>query len=65
MYNGLKRVSEGGLQRGSPRALKMAVGEDIVALKVRKQPLMSQCLFYGDSVKVRNAFNKYLTRLLC
>ena len=41
MYNGLKRVFEGGLQRGSPRALKLAVGEDTVALKIRKQRLMS------------------------
>ena len=40
MYDGLKRVSEGGLERGFPRALKMVVGEDIVALKVRKQRLM-------------------------
>ena len=43
----------------------MAVGEDIVALKVRKQRLMSQCLFYGDIDKVKNAFNKYLTLVLC
>ena len=43
IYNGLKRVSEGGLARGFARALKMAV-EDIVALKVRKQRLTSQCL---------------------
>ena len=65
MYNGLKRVSEVGLQLGSPRALKMAVNEDIVALKVSKQRLMSQCSFYGDIDKVRNAFNKYLTLVLC
>ena len=65
MYNGLKRVSEGGLERGFPCALKMAVGEDIVALKVRKQRLMSQCLFYGHIDKVKGAFAKYLTLVLC
>ena len=65
MYNGLKQVSEGGLERASPHALKMAVGEDIVALKLRKQHLMSQCLFYGDFDKLKNAFNKYLTLILC
>ena len=65
MYDGLKRVSEGGLERGFPRALIMTVDEDIVALKVRKQRLMSQCLFYGDIDKVKNAFNKYLTLVPC
>ena len=58
-------MSEVGLQRGFPSALKMAVVEDIVALKVRKQRLMSQRSFYGDIDKVRNAFNKYLTLVLC
>ena len=43
----------------------MAVGEDIVALKVRKQRLMSQCLFYGDIDEVKDAFTKYLTLVLC
>ena len=65
IFNRLKRVSEGGLERGFPRALKMAVGEDIVALKLRKQRLMSQCLFYGDIDKVKDAFTKYLTLVLC
>lgn len=48
MYNGLKRVSEGGLQRRSPRALKMAVGEDIVPLKVKKQRLNVAVLILDD-----------------
>ena len=65
MYNGLKRVSEGGLEGGFPLALKVAVGEGIVAFKVRKQRLLSQCLFYGDNDKVKNAFTNYLTLILC
>ena len=65
MYNGLKRVSEGGLEGGFPLTLKMAVGEGIVAFKVRKQRLLSQCLFFGDNDKVKNAFTKYLTLILC
>ena len=65
MYNGLKRVSEGGLEGGFPLALKVAVGEGIVAFKVRKQRLLSQCLFFGDNDKVKNAFTKYLTFILC
>ena len=65
MYNGLKRVSEGGLAGGFHLALKMAVGEGIVAFKVRKQPLLSHCLFFGDNDQVKNAFTKYLTLILC
>ena len=65
MYNGLKRVFEGGLEGGFPLALKMAVGEGIVAFKVRKQRLLSQCLFFRDNDKVKNAFAKYLTLILC
>ena len=55
MYNGLKRVCEGGLKGGFHLALKMALGEGNVAFKVRKQRLLSQCLFYGDIDKVKNA----------
>ena len=65
MYNGLKRVSEGGLKGGFHLALKIAVGEVIVAFKVRKQRLLSQCLFFGDNDKAKNAFTKYLTLILC
>ena len=45
--------------------MKMAVGGGIVAFKVRKQRLLSKCLFYGDNDKVKNAFTKYLTLILC
>ena len=55
MYNDLKRVSEGGLKGGFHLALKMALGEGILAFKVRKQRLLSQCLFYEDNDKVKNA----------
>ena len=65
MYNGLKQVSEGGLEGRFHLALKMGVGEGIVAFKVRKQPLLSQCLFFGDNDKVKNVFTKYLTVILC
>ena len=60
MYNGLKRDSGGGFAGGFHLALKMAVEEGIVAFKVRKQ-----CMFFGDNDKVKNAFTKYLTLILC
>ena len=60
MYKGLKRVSEEGLERGFPHALKMADSEDIVVFEERKQRLLSQCLFFRDTDKVKNAFTKYL-----
>ena len=59
MYKSLKRVSEGGVERGFARALKMADSEDIVVFEERKQRLLSQCLFFGDTDKVNNAFTKY------
>ena len=65
MYNDLKRVSEGALEGGFHLALKMGVGEGIAAFKVRKQRLLSQCLFFGGNDKVKNAFTKYLTLILC
>ena len=60
MYKGLKRVSEEGLERGFPHVLKMADREDIVVFEERKQRLLLQCLFFGDTDKVKNAFTKYL-----
>ena len=59
MYKGLKRVSEGGLERGLPRALKVANGQDIFVFEVTKQRLLTQCLFFGDTGKVTNTFTKY------
>ena len=49
MYKGLKRVSEGGLERALSRALKVANGEGIYVFEVEKQCLLSQCLFFGDN----------------
>ena len=59
MHKGLKRVSEGGLERGLPLALKVANGEDIFVFEVMKQRLLTQCLFFGDPGKATNAFTKY------
>ena len=59
MHKGLKRVSEGGLERGLPRALKVANGEDIFVFEVMKQRLLTQCLFFWDLGKVTNAFRKH------
>ena len=60
MYKGLKRVSEGGLERGFlSRALKVANGEGIYVFEVKKQRLLSQCLFFGD-----NSFHQQYEREL-
>ena len=54
MYKGLKRVSEGGLEQGLSRALKVANGEGIYVFEVKKQRSLSQCLFFmGNSVHQR------------
>ena len=49
MYKGLKRVSEGGLEQGLFRALKVANGEGIYVFEVNKQHLLSQYLFFEDN----------------
>ena len=49
MYKGLKRVSEGGLEQGLSRALKVANDEGIYVFEVKKQRLLSQCLLFGDN----------------
>ena len=49
MYKGLKRVSEGGLEQGLSSALKVANGESIYVFEVKKQRLLSQCLFFGGN----------------
>ena len=49
MYKGLERVFEGGLEQGLCSALKVANGEGIYVFEVKKQPLLSQCLFFGDN----------------
>ena len=59
MYKGLKRVREGGLERGLSRALKVANSEYIFVFEVMKQRLLTQCLFFGDTGKVTNVFTKY------
>ena len=54
MYKGLKRVSEGGLEQGLFRALKVANGEGIYVFEVKKKHSLSQCLFFmGNSVHQR------------
>ena len=40
MYKGLKGVSEGGLEEGLSRALKVANGEGIYVFEVKKQRLL-------------------------
>ena len=60
MYKGLKRVSEGGLEQGSSRALKVANGEGIYVFEVTKQRLLSQCLFFGDN-SVHQQYERRLT----
>ena len=49
MYKGLKRVSEGALEQGLFRALKVASGEGIYVFEVNKQRSLSQCLFFGEN----------------
>ena len=49
MYKGLKKVFEGGLEPGLPRALKVANGENIFVVEVMKQGLVTQCLLFGDT----------------
>ena len=49
MYKGFNRVSEGGLEQGLSRALKVANGEGIYVFEVLKQRSLSQCLFLGDN----------------
>ena len=52
MYKGLKRASEGGLEQGLSRALKV--------FEVKKQRLLSQCLFFGDN-SVHQQYEQRLT----
>ena len=49
MYKGLKKVFEGGLEPGLPRALKVTNGENIFVVEVMKQGLVTQCLLLGDA----------------
>ena len=49
MYKGLKKVFEGGLEPGLPRALKVTNGENIFVVEVMKQGLVTQCLLFGDT----------------
>ena len=46
---GLEKVSGGGLEQGLSRALKVVNGEGIYVFEVKKQRLLSQCLFFGDN----------------
>ena len=57
MYKGLKRVFEGGLEPGLPRALKVTNGEDIFVFEVMKQRLLTHCLFFGDTGNNNNNNN--------
>ena len=49
MYKGLNRVSAGGLEQGLSRALKVLNGEGIYVFEVKRQRLLSECLFFGDN----------------
>ena len=49
MYKGLKRVSEGGLEQGLFRALKVANGEGLYVFEVKKKRSLSQFLFFGEN----------------